>query len=101
MASYQDPIDYQGNGTGGSINCQNLALIESNKAKYGTLCQHSDSIGFRTAHSCVNRNGKSYLCVLCGEAHFLVGGLAFLRKVASWKRKIANRRNRQLSKRRL
>ena len=81
--SYQDPINYQGNNSTAksSRHCTNLALIASDKAKYGTLCQHSDSKGWTSAHNCANENGKSYLCVQCGVAHCLVGEPSSLHEI--------------------
>ena len=52
--------------------CSNLALVGSDKLKYGSACQRSDSIGRRSAHNCKNQGGSSYLCVQCGEAHCYV-----------------------------
>ena len=52
--------------------CSNNALIGSDKEKYGSSCQKSDSIGRRSAHNCKNRGGSSYLCVQCGVAHCYV-----------------------------
>lgn len=83
---YQAPLN--GPITYGSINtcnrnthyCSNIALIQSDKEKYGDLCQHSHGIGWKSAHNCVTGSGKSYLCVQCGVAHCLVSDLAFLRK---------------------
>lgn len=61
--------------------CSNIARIKSDKEKYGNLCGHSHSIGWKSAHNCVNWGGKSYLCVQCGVAHCFVSDLAFLRKI--------------------
>lgn len=52
--------------------CSNNALIGTDKEKYGTLCQRSDSLGYRSAHNCKNLGGSSYLCVQCGVAHCYV-----------------------------
>ncbi|KAH6627492.1 hypothetical protein F5144DRAFT_575995 [Chaetomium tenue] len=49
--------------------CSNNALVGSDKLKYDSSCQKSDSIGRRSAHNCKNRGGSSYLCVQCGVAH--------------------------------
>ena len=60
------------NNTRNTVHCSNIALIQSDKEKYGTYCQHSHSLGWSSAHNCANRGGKSYLCVKCGDAHCLV-----------------------------
>ena len=57
--------------------CSNNALVGSDKLKYGSACQRSDSVGRRSAHNCKNRGGSSYLCVQCGVAHCYVSLLPF------------------------
>ena len=57
--------------------CANLAKIKRNLAKYNSLCQASDSIGFLSGHNCANKDGRSYLCVRCGKAVCMVARLFF------------------------
>lgn len=93
QAPLNNPIIYGSNNTSNRKThyCSNIALIQSDKEKYGTLCQHSHSIAQWSAHNCVNLGGKSYLCVQCGVAHCYVSDLASLRKIVFWKNKIADR----------
>lgn len=78
-----------------TVNCSNIALIQSDEAKYGSLCQFAQSVGWNRRHNC---DGKSYYCVKCGSNHCLVSDLAILRKTISQKHRIADMRNRRLSK---
>ncbi|KAL8636155.1 MAG: hypothetical protein Q9228_006419, partial [Teloschistes exilis] len=51
-----------------TINCANCGKIKKAKDKFNGICDPANSKGYKSSHNCKNAGGKSYLCVIGGEA---------------------------------
>jgi hypothetical protein len=63
-----DPSDFESLETRATIKCSNVAKIKRVKAEYKGKCDPANSKGFKSAHNCQNKSGKSYLCVQNNKA---------------------------------
>lgn len=72
-----NPNDFETLATRATIKCSNVSKIKRVKAEYKGKCDPANSKGFKSAHNCKTKSGKSYLCVQNNKATCYVSIFCF------------------------